>query len=59
MLIEGLTIAGIIGAISIAVLLVKNKYHPEIERMWENSREQVEEQRLLLSDQIQLKSVNL
>jgi hypothetical protein len=53
MLIEGLTIAGMIGASSIAVLLTKNKYQPEIERVWENSGQQGEEQKIsLVSDQI-------
>jgi hypothetical protein len=48
LLVEGLTIAAIIGAAVIAVLLIKNKYQPEIERTWENSREQEEEQKSLL-----------
>jgi hypothetical protein len=48
MLIEGLTIAGIIGASSIAVLVVKNKYQPEIEWTWENRRQQEEKQKISL-----------
>ena len=56
MLIEGLTIAGIIGASSIAVLLAKNKYQPEIEWTWENSRQQEEKQKIsLVSEQIKSK----
>jgi hypothetical protein len=56
MLIEGLTIAGIIGASSIAVLLAKNRYQPEIEGVWEKSRQQGEEQKIsLVSDQIKSK----
>jgi hypothetical protein len=56
MLIEGLLIAGIIGANSIAVLLAKNRYQPEIERVWENSRQEGEEQKIsLVSDQIKSK----
>jgi hypothetical protein len=53
---EVLTIAAIIGAAVIAVLLIKNKYQPEIERTWENSREQEEEQKslLLLSDSVRV-----
>jgi Na+/glutamate symporter len=56
LLVEGLTIAAIIGAAVIAVLLIKNKYQPEIERTWENSREQEEEQKslLLLSDSVRV-----
>jgi hypothetical protein len=56
LLVEGLTIAAIIGAAIIAVLLIKNKYQPEIERTWENSREQEEEQKrlLLLSDSVRV-----
>jgi hypothetical protein len=48
MLIEGLTIAGIIGASSIAVLVVKNKYQPEIEWTWENRRQHEEKQKISL-----------
>jgi capsular polysaccharide biosynthesis protein len=48
LLVEVLTIAAIIGAAVIAVLLIKNKYQPEIERTWENSKEQEEEQKSLL-----------
>jgi hypothetical protein len=38
-LVEGLTIAVIIGGGAIAVLLIKNKYQLEIGTTWENSRE--------------------
>jgi hypothetical protein len=56
MLIEGLTIAGIIGASSIAVLLAKNRYQLEIERVWEKSRQQGEEQNIpIVSDQFKSK----
>jgi hypothetical protein len=56
MLIEGLTIAGMIGASSIAVLIAKNKYQPGIEWTWENSRQQEEKQEIsLISDQIKSK----
>jgi Na+/glutamate symporter len=52
---EGLTIAAIIGGGGIiAVLLIKNKYQPEIEKTWENSREQEEEQKRLCYYQVQL-----
>jgi hypothetical protein len=56
LLVDGLTIAAIIGAAVIAVLLIKNKYQPEIERTWKNSREQEEEQKslLLLSDSVRV-----
>jgi hypothetical protein len=56
LLVEGLTITAIIGGCVIVVLLIKNKYQPEIERTWENSREQEEEQKrlLLLSDSVRV-----
>jgi hypothetical protein len=39
MLIEGLTISVLIGGSTILVLFAKNKYQPEIEKVWENRKE--------------------
>jgi hypothetical protein len=39
MLIEGLTISTLIGGSTILVLFAKNKYQPEIEKVWENRKE--------------------
>jgi capsular polysaccharide biosynthesis protein len=58
LLVEGLTIATIIGGGVISVFLIKNKYQPEIERTWKNNREQEEEQkRLLLIDTVRAKEL--
>jgi hypothetical protein len=56
LLAEGLTIAAIIGRGIIAVLLIKNKYQPEIEKTWKNSKEK-EHKRLLLSDTVRVNEV--
>jgi hypothetical protein len=56
LLVEGLTIAATIGGGVIAVLPIENKYQPEIERTWKNSRGKEEERKrvFLLSDTVRV-----